>query len=590
MAVERLDIVIREDGSRQVKKSIREVGDEAGKTGKAVDLLKKTLAFAGIGLTVAGFAALSQEGIEITNVIKNATTSQAEFNAALAATQRTAIETGTSTHALAELYDTLATAGKDFKVTQQQTSSIVDTVAKAFAAEGKSAAEAGGAITGLSRALLSGTADMRGFMSILNQSNLLAEAMADQFGLTAGKFVEAVKAGKVSSEDFFKALLNADQIVNAAYGNTSRTLAQAFGSLRQSLIAIVTDTENATGVMGAMADVIIFIAKHLNIVIPIIAAFGVAWVAAMVRASLATGALREAMILLNLAFAQNPFVAILSVLVAVTAAIYAAYKNWAKFAEIVDRSAVAIGIMSEETLKANQAYREQAIVAGEAAKAHQQLALTGGQAADAIASVKAAADDTAPALRQHTTWLESVRKATEALGGTFDQGSVASVRFGDSIASNVVQMQNATTAASQYAGQVRNLYAAIEKIASVSFDNGKITSASTYAGTFSYSDDYVRENFTPWRRLTDNFYGPIGGMLTARYDEMMRQDAAANAAKLADQPAQISPTVSPQSVANNTHVTAPIQIITPNPQAFGASQDQIQRFIANSINRALQAR
>lgn len=620
MAAERIDIIISERGARTVQKSIRGVKDEANATGKAVDQLKSALQFAGIGLSVAALVTFTDTATEIRNVLKGATNNTIEFEQALKGVQNIGTTTGTSIKALAELYDTLSTAGKDFKATQEQTLGITDTIAKAFAAEGKSAGEATGAINALSRSLLKGETDMRGFISILNQSNLLAEALASQFGMTAGEFVRMIEAGKVSSEDLFKALLQSQGIIQSAFDNTSRTIGQSFTMLQGSIITLVDNFEQMTGAFSFVASVVGVLARNIELLIPLLAALATSW---LLRVTQAMFLLRTAILAVNAAWFISPWGVVAAGLAAITAAVFAAYYAWDDFRNVVNDVLVSLGLMEKATADAQRRSGELAAKADAAAEATHRLALTGAGAADSANDLAGAAGRAGAALDDLGASSDKAGRATQSTGNfyldflqTVNETSAASVQFGDRIAQNTAQFQIAERGARSYASALNEIsqkYREISamKISPVSFDNGRIGGSSGKRSTFSFDTAADLLEKLKSGQLSGNMFadfeklwpggarGPVGTMLANNYNkalEMFRQEMANQSAEMtrstqAQRLAGVNttnPTVSPQTVQNNKTAKVDVTIITQDAQSFGKSRAQVQRDIGFAVQGAFQ--
>jgi tape measure domain-containing protein len=289
MTTERFDIVVTEQGTRVVRTGIEGIGVASEQSALLVDTLKEALKFVGVAVGLEALKDMADAGTKVNNILKLATGSQKEFAEASKFVFDTAKQTATPVEALAELYDSINTAGKDFNATQKDTQNVVSVVAEAFAAEGKSAADADGALRALSRSLVKGKADTRGILAVLNESNFLAETLAKQFHLSVGEFVAAVAAGKVSSEDFFNALKRSKTEVDAAFAQSSRTFSQAITILQTSVVEALANIQNATGVFTGLANVIAFVGQHITLILPILAAFAAQWGIGLVASLFAAG-------------------------------------------------------------------------------------------------------------------------------------------------------------------------------------------------------------------------------------------------------------------------------------------------------------
>lgn len=215
----------------------------------------------------AGAVAIAQGSDEIGRLdtrLRLATKSQEEFNRAQFELDRIADLTQGDVSSLVELYGRLQRPLRDVGLGQKETLETVEAVSLGLKIGGASAAEAEGAVRQLSQALASGVLRGDEFNSVLEQSDRVAGALADELGVTVGQLREMAKNGELTTETVVK-----------AFGNQLPQLRKEFAQFAPELTAAVTRAGNElklywgrqakeSGVTDYFASVINEYAKGVN--------------------------------------------------------------------------------------------------------------------------------------------------------------------------------------------------------------------------------------------------------------------------------------------------------------------------------------
>jgi tape measure domain-containing protein len=127
-----------------------------------------------------------------------------------------------------DLYFRIARNADALGISQLEAATITDSLAKAMATTGLSAAEAAGPLLQLGQALQSGRFQGDELRSILEGMPIVAQAMADSLGVTIGQLRELGSQGKLTGDVFVAAMQQARQGILDAFGNTIPTISQAF--------------------------------------------------------------------------------------------------------------------------------------------------------------------------------------------------------------------------------------------------------------------------------------------------------------------------------------------------------------------------
>ncbi|HEV8036079.1 tape measure protein [Yoonia sp.] len=210
--------------------------------------------------------------------------------------------------AMASLYQRISIASDELGASQKDALRFTENIGLALAQQGGSAAAASGALLQLSQAMGAGTVRAEEFNSILEGAFPIAQAAArgiDAAGGSVARLRQLVVDGKVSSDEFFRAILSQTDQLEAAFANTVPTIAQAFGQLSDSFTMFIGQADSATGVSALLAQSIIAIADNLQLIVVVGATaatfFGVRLVGAFIASQAAAVSLTGALVALRTA-------------------------------------------------------------------------------------------------------------------------------------------------------------------------------------------------------------------------------------------------------------------------------------------------
>ncbi|EZP72354.1 putative phage tape measure protein [Sphingomonas paucimobilis] len=205
---------------------------------------------------------------------------------------------GVGIEGLSSLFSTLTQASKELGASQEQVFGLTDAVSASLKITGLSAEQAEGALLQLGQALRGGKIQAEEYNSLLDGLYPLLEAAANgssRFGGSVAKLTAQVKDGKVSSQEFFNAILAGSDVLENKAAKASLTLSAGFTTLNNALTVYFGEADKANGVSAAIGDALGKVANNLDSLIPAIAivatALGVNFVVSAVNAANATAAL-----------------------------------------------------------------------------------------------------------------------------------------------------------------------------------------------------------------------------------------------------------------------------------------------------------
>lgn len=210
---------------------------------------------------------------------------------------------GVSINELADLYGKSSQAATDLGASESQLLQITEASAQALKITGTSAVQAQGALLGLTQALSSGIVRAEEFNQI-NEGGLRpllqVAANTEKYGGSVAKLRAAVVDGKVSSQEFYRAILAGSAELDAKASKAVLTLSGAFAALASNLTVYIGEASSANGVTAGLAGAIELLARNLDTIIPLLAiiatGLGVGLVTNAIAARVAVGALGSSLL------------------------------------------------------------------------------------------------------------------------------------------------------------------------------------------------------------------------------------------------------------------------------------------------------
>jgi tape measure domain-containing protein len=376
MDVMALVMRLKEEGAAQVRAALtsmraglKTTEKDAKQLTNAMDgLSQHARTLAGSLAAVAGGAA-TLRAIDtyamMNNQLKLATTSTDGFVKAQADVIRIAQATNQPVEAVAQLYGRVSRAATALGLSQEQVAKLTETVGQALIVSGADAGTAAGALTQLGQALAAGVVRAEEFNSIMDGAPALIQGVEKSLGLLPGALRKMSIEGKLSSQVFGQAILNATTI-SEQFGQMVPTLSQQMVGLRNQFVLMAGRIAETTGVTTKLGEAIQAVKQNLASLIAIVASAVTAFVVyrgALLGAAVASAVLTSAQTVaafLSLTRAVRSL-ADASVLLSL------ATGGWAKLAATI--AAIVIGyaayakiqnVIEEATKKATNAITQQA--------------------------------------------------------------------------------------------------------------------------------------------------------------------------------------------------------------------------------------
>lgn len=240
------------------------------------------------GLTAAGgaIATAGDTFVGYRNKLIAAGEDQGVLNKRLAELTDIAIRSRTGLEPVVELYSGMSKSTADLGKTQTQVARVVETVSKAFATSGSSAAAASGAILQLNQAFASGVLRGDELNSVLEGAPPLARLIAKEFGVAVGELKSLGEEGKLSADRVFTAFLNGSKEVDTTFNSTATTIGQASTNAGTALTQLGAELDNLLGIAARVVGGLNAVAGAIRGIAGSVASFGDATKLQGIQASL----------------------------------------------------------------------------------------------------------------------------------------------------------------------------------------------------------------------------------------------------------------------------------------------------------------
>ncbi len=270
--------------------SIEKKGDFASKSMDSLSVATRALAGHMAGLVTVG-AAISKmdEYTGLQNRLKLVTKNQVELNKATEDTFRIAQKTYATWNSVLQVYQRFSDNAKTLNLTMDDTARLTETVSKAVAISGASAAAADAALVQFGQALASGTLRGEELNSVMEQTPALAKAIAQGMGITVGELRTVAAEGKITSQEIVKALKNVQADVDALFAKTDITISQSLTLLNNEITKFVGESGKGSGAAEVLSGSIKTLAGNLDVLTSAMMVGGAYWLGTYIPAIYASG-------------------------------------------------------------------------------------------------------------------------------------------------------------------------------------------------------------------------------------------------------------------------------------------------------------
>lgn len=226
--------------------------------------LRSTVALAGTALGVNEIVKYADAWTEAGNKIGAAATSAGVQARSLNELKDGANSARTAFSDYVDLYARLIRSASGVAQSEQEIATATNIVSKAFKAGGASASEQAAGILQLGQALGSGVLQGDELRSLRENAPILAEAIAKEFKTTIAGLKDLGAEGKLTSDRVFKAILNAQEPIEAQFKATNSTISDAMTRINNEFTAYIGNADSSAGATGKLVEALNFLADNFK--------------------------------------------------------------------------------------------------------------------------------------------------------------------------------------------------------------------------------------------------------------------------------------------------------------------------------------
>ena len=278
MASEIIDIRVRENGSRVVRRSLDDIANSSDGAKKSINALNTVLSAVGSYLAISEVMRYADAWTKFEGQVATSTKSLKENLAVQKELYAIAQRHGTSIDALGDLYSRLARSGKELGTSQKNILQFTELLSMSLGIQGTSAQAASGALMQLGQALDGGVVRAEEFNSILEGAPIILQFVAQKIDGVDGsiaKLRQRMLDGKLTSKEFFEAYLAAAPQIEEAYAKTGRTFGAGMTVMENALKKFFGELNKGSILSSAFYNAMSLIANNLDIIAIALAAVGI---------------------------------------------------------------------------------------------------------------------------------------------------------------------------------------------------------------------------------------------------------------------------------------------------------------------------
>lgn len=231
------------------------------RSSKLTNLLLAKDIFARVGKAALSYA---DANTELINRLKLSTNGNNELAFATQSVFDISLRTNQSVAATSAVYQKFAQNAEKLKLSQGEVASITETVSKAVAMSGATAAQAETGLIQFGQALSTGTLKGQDLNSVIQQIPGLADAIAKGLGVTTGELKAMGAAGELSTQQVITALRKVRKQIDSDFDSRIKTVSGSLTNLETAFIQTVGRFDQSVGVTTKLAESIEFVAANLD--------------------------------------------------------------------------------------------------------------------------------------------------------------------------------------------------------------------------------------------------------------------------------------------------------------------------------------
>lgn len=270
MATESIVITVREDGTREVSRNLRDLGSNASSANSAVDGLRSALKGLVGALAINEIRKYADIWTQVRGKVNIFTHSAEETTAVMDQLYDVAQQTRQPIAAVGDSFHQMSIAAKVLGASQSELLTATQAIGNAFAVQGTSANTARGGLIQFGQAMTEGIVRAQEYNSMINSMPLVLQTVAnnlDGVGGSLSKLRQLMIKQKLYSRDFFAALMKGAPELAALFEKSGKTIGQSFTIMDNAMAKYVGRIDEAYGVSAKFYDMAKLVADNIDLIV-----------------------------------------------------------------------------------------------------------------------------------------------------------------------------------------------------------------------------------------------------------------------------------------------------------------------------------
>lgn len=247
-----------------LKRADREITRTAKGMTKSFISVGRAISAALSGIAVRNTILLADKMNMLDQQIKNVTNNAEQFNKIRDGIRGIAAETGSSIESVTRLSQALIIAGESIGATDDQVVEMTSNLNKLGAIGGASGEAMKNSMRQFGQAMTGGIVRAEEFNSIIENTPLIAKAIAEGMGKNVGELRKMVIEGKVLSKDVFKSLESQTDKINKKFAAMPITVDRATGMISNSIATVIQKIDEEIEATDTLAEAMKGVSDSIN--------------------------------------------------------------------------------------------------------------------------------------------------------------------------------------------------------------------------------------------------------------------------------------------------------------------------------------
>lgn len=253
-------------GTTAMNGALNRLSNSVQNAGRVMNGFNNALQLLGLGIAANEIKQYADSWTRMGNKITTASQASGVQARSLESIRQSADNARIGMEAYIDLYARIMRSSKGVIKSEQEVTDVTDTVSKAFAIAGATAAEQAAGVLQLSQALGSGVLQGDELRSLRESSPVLMQAIAEEFETTISGLKQLGAEGKLTTDRLVKAILSAKSQIDAQFNSTSSTIEQSLTIVKNAATQFIGVTDKMTGSSKIITQSLKGIAEHFELI------------------------------------------------------------------------------------------------------------------------------------------------------------------------------------------------------------------------------------------------------------------------------------------------------------------------------------